>query len=221
MTLFCDCTINSEIKENIEKAGYDYFLVEPVDELESAVASHPDMQLFKNKDGSVVVARNAKKSLFEKLDKINARYILSENKICSPYPFEVSLNACYVGDTLFCNTEYVDKNVLSEKKLHINQGYARCSILSVSENAFITQDKGIIKKARDNNFKVLEVNPYDIVLKGYNHGFIGGCGGLVGNTLLLYGKANKEIYEFARGFGINIIELYSGPLTDFGSIIAI
>ncbi|MBE6904531.1 MAG: hypothetical protein E7480_08000 [Ruminococcaceae bacterium] len=221
MTLFCDCRINSEIKENIEKLGYNYFLVDPIDELESAVASHPDMQLFKRKDGSVVVAKNAKKSLFEKLDEIKAKIILSENIVCSPYPFEVSLNACFVGDTLFCNTAYTDKNVLCEKKVHINQGYARCSILPIAENAFITQDKGISKKAKENGFEVLEVNPYDILLEGHNHGFIGGCGGLVENTLLLYGKANEKMREFAKAFEIEIKELYNGPLTDFGSIIAV
>ena len=45
--------------------------------------------------------------------------------------------------------------------INVKQGYAKCSICVVSDNAIITADKGIAKAAIQNRIDVLEITRLD------------------------------------------------------------
>jgi len=70
--------------------------------------------------------------------------------------------------------------------------------------------------------------PYgDVLLPGFNYGFIGGCGGLTpqGEMCffgdLKYYKYKDEIIHFLYKYDIKPIYLYDGPLLDRGSLLII
>jgi hypothetical protein len=59
--------------------------------------------------------------------------------------------------------------------IDVKQGYTKCSVLPVSNNAFITDDISIYNQCVSFGIDVLYVGKGDVSLPGYNYGFIGGC----------------------------------------------
>ena len=54
------------------------------------------------------------------------------------------------------------------------QGYSRCSVCVVSDNAIITADEGICRSAEAHGVDVLKIRPGYIDPPGFDYGFIGG-----------------------------------------------
>ena len=108
--------------------------------------------------------------------------------------------------------------------IDVPQGYARCSCLPVDETSIITADRGIIGPCRAAGLSVLEVTPGHVLLPGYTYGFIGGCGGRVGDTIVFHGSLNQHpdgdaIRRFIEERGLACVDFPEFPLTDIGSII--
>ena len=68
-----------------------------------------------------------------------------------------------------------DSTILT--KIHVKQGYTRCSLLPVDDRSFITSDAGIAKTLAEHDTDVLLIHPGHIHLPGFDYGFIGGTGG--------------------------------------------
>ena len=71
---------------------------------------------------------------------------------------------------------------------------------------------------------VLYVNPEDIQLPGFKHGFFGGACGVYEDSVFLLGslesfKAGKKVKSFLQSLEYEIIELFDGPLFAGGSIL--
>ena len=96
----------------------------------------------------------------------------------------------------------------------VKQGYAKCSLCIVSENAVITADEGLAYTLCRAGLDVLKIIPGCIRLPGYGYGFIGGCCGkldaatmaFAGDPLthpdgkkdpLLYGAPWRKTSQFA------------------------
>lgn len=68
------------------------------------------------------------------------------------YPEDVKYNIAKVGTKVFHNFKFTDRIVAKRieddnlQRIHIKQGYSKCSILIVNSNTIITSDKGIYKK---------------------------------------------------------------------------
>lgn len=147
------------------------------------------------------------------------------------YPHDVRLNCAIIGDKIICNKNTISSDVLNFAEsegftvISTNQGYSKCSICIVNENAIITDDKSIFTAAQNFLNDVLFISKGSIRLDGYDYGFIGGCCGKIDKNILAFNgaieshKDYKEITDFLIKHNIECVELKHDRLTDIGGII--
>lgn len=225
-SVLVDFRISQNSENTLKSMGYSIVKTEKRPDLAEPVCGHPDMTVCKLSDNDFVV-KTTLCGLFE------CNIIKGTSELKPEYPFDIAYNAARIGDFLFCNEEYTDKKILEYckqcgiKVLNVKQGYAKCSICEVSDNAIITADKSIYNAAKENNIDVLLIENKGIILNGYNEGFIGGATGLIEKDLLAVNgniklhKNCEEIISFCKNYGIRVISLSDEPITDIGSIIRI
>ena len=167
----------------------------------------------------------------EKLSPYGFEIIKGKTKITSNYPGDSAYNVGIVGKKCFLNKNVCDSQLsdilISEgyELVHVNQGYAKCSICPVDENSFITADKGIADCGEKKGMEVLLITNDSILLPGYKNGFFGGCCGLGGSDVLLVNGEIKthpdyeKIVNFLQCKGIYIKNLKKGNIIDIGSIL--
>ena len=144
------------------------------------------------------------------------------------YPNDIVYNITLLGGFAFMNTATEQEKIVKGGKIiNVRQGYTKCSICIVNENAIITADTGIYRAARENNIDALLISPGNIDLHGMNYGFIGGAAGLIApDTLSVNGDIaahpdGERITRFCSDRGVKIIALKSGKIRDIGSILPI
>lgn len=147
------------------------------------------------------------------------------------YPKDCLLNTVRIGNNLICNEKYISKNILNAALqdelniINVNQGYSKCSVCVLNDNAIITDDISIYKSAQNFLNDILLIEKGSIGLEGTNYGFIGGCSGKLGkNKLAFTGKVeshsnHNEIIDMLDKHNITAIELTDKRLYDIGSII--
>lgn len=159
----------------------------------------------------------------------NGLFVGQESSLGYSYPFNIIYNGASTGRYFIHNIKYTDKKLLEivkknhQKIINVKQGYAKCSIVVVDEKSIITSDRGIAK-ACDGILEVLLIENGHIVLEGFNYGFIGGCSGRIGNTVIFNGNLEdhpdfKKIIEFIEERDLEVKYFRDYPLTDIGSII--
>lgn len=159
-----------------------------------------------------------------------ADIIIGEYDPSGKYPFDASYCACVFGNYAVANEKITDPVLLKILKdefdfISVNQGYAKCNICPVSENAVITEDEGIEKKL-SSHIDVLLIKKGYVQLKGHPYGFIGGATGMIGkNTLYFNGELKnhpdrEKIYEFLEKYSVKAKE-GKGAICDVGSIISV
>jgi len=190
-----------------------------------AISKHPDI-FFCPPGEELIVAPNLPEDYKVILAKKNITFTEGNKILGKKYPSTAFYNAVVTKNFLIGNTKVMDTAILEKaenrKIIHVNQAYTRCNLLPLSDEKFITSDKGIEKELKKNNIEVLFANPEGIVLEGFKNGFFGGCCGVSGNRVFIAGSLNnfsegEKVREFLKG--MEIIELYDGPLLDVGSIL--
>ena len=140
------------------------------------------------------------------------------------YPLDCAFNALSLSDrrVLIGRKKSLAEPLKSLRIIDTNQGYAGCSAL-YADGTIITADPSIEKAARKENIPVYTISGKDILLPGYNEGFIGGAGGAFENTVCLFGspeysQSAREVEAFCKEKEISLLCLEDGPLTDRGGI---
>lgn len=228
-SVLVDFRISKKSENSLKESGYSVIKTEKCIDLAEPVCGHPDMVACKLSDSDILI----KTTLCGLLNFTNLNIIKGKSNLKPEYPFDIAYNAAVVGKYIFCNEKYTDKGIIEYCKkngikiLNVKQGYAKCSICIVSDNAIITADKCIYNAAKENKIDVLLIDNKGIILNGYDEGFIGGATGLIEKDLLAVNgnielhKSRDEIKSFCRKYGVNIISLSDEPITDIGSIIRI
>lgn len=196
------------------------------------VSSHPDMQMLIPAEGVIVHAPNLDLFLADQLKNLGFELVPGEKTPGGSYPSDVPYNVAVVGRHAFLNTRHADGKVIQWLKKtgktisHVNQGYAKCSVCILNEEAIITSDPGISDAARGQNIDVLFIPPQrSISLPGYDYGFIGGATGLLsGGRLAFCGDVNslessETIIAFLEKHGITPVSLGTGAVRDLGSLV--
>ena len=228
-TLFVDCKMSKVAVDTLKSLGYEVIKSLENVYLEEHVCSHPDMSLTKICDK--IFADRVLEHLFFGWGDVN--FINREVTVGEilKYPNSIAFNCVQVGNKLFCNEKYTHEEILNYalkcnlKIVNTKQGYAKCSICVVSDNAIITEDDSIEKCAIDNGVDVLKIKKGFVALDGYDYGFIGGASGLIERNLLVF-NGNIEthpdfekIKNFCLKYNVQIVSLCSDKLYDVGSII--
>jgi hypothetical protein len=172
----------------------------------------------------------ANKILIDRIaQNINADIRLSSEPTGAEYPLDVLFNACLVGKRLICNKKTVSRLILDAAEdhgyeiIHVTQGYTKCSVCTVSDNAIITADKVICKECRATGLDVLLVREGHISLDGMNYGFIGGASGACADKVLFCGNVDLHpdadaIKSFCQKHKKHAVSLSDEELYDVGSI---
>jgi len=197
--------------------------------LDRRLASHIDLSLIHLGKNRFIISKNLAKSDFARaLSDMGAELHYSESEPGPDYPEDASLCALMVRNVLFHNFKYSDSSLkkLSEyRHVQVGQGYAKCAVCLVDENAAITADAGMASAMRKEGLDVLEISAGGISLPGFGCGFIGGSALKISPDLLAFtGNILQHpdchaILRFLSERGIEPVFLTDSPIFDSGSII--
>ena len=216
----------------LKSEGVSPILMPPAAYLQPAVASHTDMLFFLGFDRlfchRCYYERNAE--LIDKLCRISGNTLMLSNEPTGEkYPLDVLFNACLVGKRLICNEKTVSNLILASAKeagfeiINVPQGYTKCSVTVISDNAIITADKSIARACASVGIDVMLISEGYISLPPYEFGFIGGTSGGFGDKIYFCGSLSSHpdgdrISEFCAKHKKTAVSLSSGELQDVGSI---
>ena len=150
------------------------------------------------------------------------------------YPNDAQMNVCILRDKVIYNPKTVPDTIvkyltIGNRAVQISsrQGYSRCSVCVVNDNAIITADEGICRSAEARGVDVLKIRPGYIDLPGFDYGFIGGASFKISDTKLAFtGRLDRHpdaerIIEFASLHNIDIVYITDKPAFDIGGVIPI
>lgn len=217
--------------ERLVSLGFSVITLPSFPSLQEPVSAHPDMLLFfagENvfcHEDYLEMAKAELRAIADMGYDINT----SNERISSRYPEDILFNAARIGDRIYCKADRISnliKEYAAENKLRIrnvNQGYAKCSVCVVSENAAITADAGLCRAMREDGIDVLLISQGHVALAGYDTGFIGGCSGSDGKRVYFSGNIELHpdgnvIADFCRSHGKEPISLSDEPLYDIGTM---
>lgn len=223
------------ISELADKAFINYMknqgtvILVPADaRFDPRISSHPDL-VISILDGTLVLDKLIHSSILQKLDAMEIPYVLGSSKLGDEYPADIAYNAVITGKHLIHKLNYTEPLILQHCRntnktlLHVNQGYTKCSTVVVDDNHLITGDRGIYEATRD-YLEVLLVKPGNVTLEGYDYGFLGGCSGVINDTVVFHGDLSThpdflQIKEFLEGASKKLVYFRDFPLRDIGSIL--
>lgn len=232
MFAITDQRISAVAVSALEKYGFEPILLPPADYLSAAVASHTDMLIFMG-FGRLFCHRRYYEGNSALIDRTIAlsrlELTLSDEPTGEKYPLDVLFNACLVGNRLICNEKTISRLILEAARglgceiINVPQGYTKCSVTVVSDNAIITADKAIAATCRGMGIDVLEISEGHISLPPYNFGFIGGASGVCRDKVFFCGLLDshpdgERIKEFCEKHKKTAISLTDGELQDVGSL---
>ncbi len=215
----------------LKKYGFEVILTPKLDHIYTTICGHADVMVHKLCENVIVTEPTVTeyfKSRMPEIEVLSGKTILNEK-----YPYDIAYNAARVGDNIICNKNFTDDTIIEFanknhlKLINTKQGYAKCSICVISNDAIITSDKNIQSAAIENNIDVLLVNDNKIKLTGFEHGFIGGATGLINkNVLAVNGNIKlhtnyNEIIDFCEKHNVDVISLNNGEIIDIGSILMV
>ena len=211
----------------LENLGISAIKVPENPDISRNIAFHADMSIFHGGSDKLFITESNAELLHNIHLYSEDIHILDK---CSPdYPNDVKTNACLIGDILLCNEKGTSRRIIefAESRgcriVFVNQGYVKCSVCVLNENTIITDDRSIERAANRNGLNVLRYDGNDVVLKGYDRGFIGGtCGKISRDEMVFTGRfKTDEIERFANDAGITVKYLSDDVPYDVGSIIPI
>lgn len=216
-----------DIKKGLSALGINVISTKYIENVDPAICGHGDVQIFHIGNGNFLSCREAADYYTSRLD--GAKITPISKHLGNNYPSDCLLNAVMSGEYIILNKNAAAKEVLNLNKqiIHVNQGYSKCSVCVVAENAFITSDAGIYNSCKKEKIDIFLTNDKSVVLDGYDYGFIGGATGkldkstlgVCGNAMLL--KDYDNIRAFCLNHGVYIESLSNCRPKDIGSIIPI
>lgn len=199
-----------------------------ISSLDLKIRHHADLSICHIGKNNFVTAPEAFEYYKEKLK--GANLISGITPLKSPYPHEAAYCAAVFGPFALGSKKVLDPVLLRLLEenftfIEVSQGYTKCNLCPIRENAAITEDEGIYR-ALSPYIDVLLIDKGGVYLKGYDHGFFGGSTGMIDeNTLFINGSLKNfpqrdKIYSFLEKYSVSAKEL-DFPITDVGSVIPI
>ncbi len=223
-----DYRTEKEAVERLKAYGFDVVFTKKAEKLHKAVDGHTDLQIVKVLDSFIVCPEH-----FDYYkEKLGINLISGKTELSEKYPYDIPYNMAVFGKFAVHNFQFADfvlRECIKRKflfEIETKQGYSKCSICVVSDNAIITEDENIFKAVSGYNIDVLKIDKGSVKLNGFNYGFFGGATGLLDNTLFVNGELkyhtdSERIKQFCKKHNTDIIELKCGEITDIGSILFI
>ena len=222
------------IKIALSNEEFEVISLPPDDRLAQQVSSHADMLIFAIDDTIFCNENYYQKhiSIFEQIKSYGYKINSSTFTVSQKYPNDVALNQARIGKSIFGYSQSCDKSILKYLSEHgytyhsVKQGYAKCSTLILGDNAIISADTNIVSTAKKLNIDTLKIEngSDEIILNGYDYGFIGGASAVYENKVFFFGNLSlhsqgKEISDFCKKNGFLPISIGTKKLCDVGGAI--
>ena len=194
---------------------------------DESIAGHPDVFICQLKD-KLIIAPNTPPPFVASLQSAGFTLEKGSTLVGKEKYNSICYNVVITDKYIIHNQKFTDRTILentkNQKFIHINQGFARCSLLPLKDDSFLTSDKGIEKELSKHNLNCYYISPKEILLPGVQYGFIGGCMGIYQNTVFIIGNLDyhsqgKNLRTFLQSLHYEIVELYNGELFDGGGLI--
>ena len=223
----CAVQNDRDIVSALHKLGINTLSPEKDNNLSDEVSCHADMLLCHTGNNKIILAPSQRK-LYNELKQRNSEVLFSEElKEC--YPEDILLNVAVSKDFACANFSFTSKillgNLQDKPLINVKQGYTKCSLCFVTENAYITEDSALAAALKKAGYDVLLIEKGDIFLSEKHFGFFGGATGKISeNELAVCGKlsthrSEKEITAFLSKHGVSPVELCDGQIRDIGGIL--
>lgn len=227
MICIYDQRLPEEIVEKLAASGFFLIPSKKLKELQSALSTHPDVQVCKISDEIIVVSPEVYDYYKNILEKYGIIVRKGGTSLGNKYPSDSAYNLAANEALAIHNFKITDEKLRDLikaqglREISINQGYSKCNIL-FSKTGIITSDMGIYKNL--SGVKKLLISPGNISLAGYNYGFIGGASGTYKDTVYFLGDPSlhpdyDEIKNFLEEDETDFKILSKKPLADYGSLI--
>jgi len=220
--------------DNKSLSDFDIIFIPENPNVDLRLSGHTDLSVFKLSSDSLIVKEYLRDSDASKALTSKGISLIFDNSLQQPeYPYDCGLNAALLGDKLICCKKATAKTVMEQCRflgkdfIYVNQGYIKCSVCVLRDNAAITSDPGIYRELVQRGFSAHFINPETIRLEGFNHGFFGGCAFLSDSqTLMLTGKISdeneeKQLTAFLSKLNITIQYLSDEIISDIGGCVII
>ena len=215
-----------EFKEFLKDNKLDF--IETIDNpnLDPRIADHPDLSIFPLNENDLSIDSSVI-NYYQK--NITDKNLIPGESVSKKYPYDAIYNV-YKGSDFYIHNNVTEKNinnymkVNNYKHLFINQGYTRCSIIPMGDK-ILTADFGIYKTLKD-KIEVILLRQENILLDGFDKGFIGGTCGFFDKTLIFNGNIEKlsnyeTIKKESEASKIRLLYPKNCDLVDTGSILFI
>ena len=232
--------VDSRISDKCERAlmlrGFTVIKTPPSRRLGAAVASHPDMLMFKCGGEIITSADYCDEAAYVFSDIRewcqDVRITFTDDVFEPEYPKDAIFNALVCGERIYCREASISPAVLEYAKENglsitdVKQGYPACTVLCLSDDICVTADEGMARALRECGVTVYVIKNGDVTLPPYEYGFIGGAAGVYNGSAYFLGDLDthrsasiiKEACEAAR---VTPVSLSDEPLADLGRIIFI
>ena len=219
--------IDKKIISSLENIGFELIFTKPQNSVLDGLKYHPDMQIARL--GNDVICAPQNFDYYESfIQREGLNPVKGKTELKSNYPGDIAYNISVVSNYVFHNTKYTDceiiKHLGNREMINVRQGYSGCSVCNVGSDALITADMSIYKASENKGIDALIISPGNILLEGFDYGFIGGASFCYNRTVYFFGKISKhpdyiKIRTFCENRGFGICELSDGILSDYGSLI--
>ena len=225
------CLIGSKYTEEIKELndlGIETILLPLNKNLDEEINNHADILSFKLNNDKLIIDSNAVGEINSKLKEYEC---IACCNISSPYPADVKLNIAKIGNRIICNTKYVSEIVMqyaeknNQEIVHTAQGYTKCSLCILSDNAVITEDVSLSSLLKKYQIDVLTIKPGYVTLSDKHFGFIGGAACMISDKEMYFsGNISLhpdycKIIEFLNKYGVKPVFNKNRVLRDFGGLI--
>ncbi len=228
-----DFRTDQKIIKNIEKLGIAVYRSREVQTVHPAIQGHADIGLCHVGKETFVCEPTLYEYYKQLFDGLPINLIAGKSILTSTYPQDIAYNVARIGSFAFHNFSHCDPKISEQFKrlgvhmITVAQGYSKCNLCPISENALITEDESIYKHAVKAGFDVLKIAKGYVRLDGFPYGFFGGASGMLGPKCLAvtgslcYHPDRKAISAFCAKYDVKIYELSQEIPVDIGSILPI
>lgn len=225
---------DKNITNSLIQLGFTVVFIPQDNRLAPPVAHHADMLVFKLEDTVFCNEKyfNKNQNIFNIISSYGYRVFPSCFNVSGDYPNDIALNQAVLKKTIVGKRESCAQSILDHVTnwnytyRSVKQGYAKCSTLILGDKAIISADNGILGVARELGMDILKISngSHEIILDGYDYGFIGGASTVYENDVLFFGNLalhsqGNDIANFCKKHGFIVKSLSDTPLCDLGGAI--
>lgn len=223
------------LQNGVGKLGINILSMPDNPYVDDRLSGHADLSVLHLGGNRLLLAPYLKRSSFsQQLEDRGFDIRFADIEQSALYPNDAQMNVCILGDKVIYNPKTVPDTIVkclttSDRAVQISsrQGYSRCSVCVVNDNAIITADEGICRSAEAHGVDVLKIRPGYIDLPGFDYGFIGGASFKISDTKLAFtGRLDKHpdaerIIDFASLHNVDIVYITDNPAFDIGGAVPI